>query len=117
MTPLPEQSPDAGQSGDWKNAHANASGPAMEHPLVVRAMEEFAGNMGFDFEGLPRYGLMKIAMYAAQVARAQALGFDPDLLRLSDEESETQQLALARAAVALGKPTWVIRSDDIQRID
>jgi hypothetical protein len=82
---------------------------ALDHELVRGVMAEFADNMGFKLEGLPGYGMLKVAVYVAQVARAQALGFDPDLLRVSDEEAEAEQLALARAAVAAGKPTWVIR--------
>lgn len=67
--------------------------------------------MGFKLEGLPGYGMRKVAMYAAQVARAQALGFDPALLSMTDEEATEAQLALARAAVEAGKPVWVIESD------
>lgn len=106
-----------GQSGDWKRDHANASEAAIRHPMVLEVMQEFADNMGFKFEGLPRYGLMKIASYVAQIARAQALGFDPDLLRLSDEEANAQLLATARQAVAAGKPVLRVEGDDITRMD
>jgi hypothetical protein len=64
-----------------KRVYATASDVAIEHPLVQDVMEEFAGNMGFKLEGLPAYGLAKVAAYAAQVARAQALDVDPDALR------------------------------------
>lgn len=71
-------------TSDWKEHHANEAGKAWTHPMVERVMQEYADNMGFDAKvGLPAYGMMKIAMYAAQVARAQALGFDPELLRLT----------------------------------
>ncbi len=45
-------------------------------------------DLGVTGQALPEYGIAKVANYAAQVARAQALGFDPDLLRLSDEEAD-----------------------------
>lgn len=102
--------------GAWKDVHANAANKALEHELVRYVMDEFADNMGFELTGLPRYGLMKVASYAAQVARAQALGFDPNLLRLSDDEAEAAGLELARQAVAKGIPTWVIRGDDVQEL-
>jgi hypothetical protein len=100
------------KSGDWKQVHADASEEGvLDHPLVLRAMEEFADNMGFKLEGLPRYGLMKIASYVAQVARARALGFDPDLLLLTAEEADAQALEKARMAVAKGKPVLRIDAD------
>lgn len=61
--------------------------------------------------------LTKIATYAAQVARAQALGFDPELLRLSADEADTAMLAQARMAVASGKPVWLIDSEGVTRLD
>jgi hypothetical protein len=91
---------------NWKDHHANESGKALDHDLVREVMDEYAKNMGFELEGLPRYGLMKVAMYAAQAARAQALGFDPDLLRMSDGEADEQMLQLAEAAALAGKPVW-----------
>ena len=71
---------------DWKQAHADAADEAVDHQLVQDAMAEFARNMGFDLDGLPAYGLHKVAAYAAQVARAQALGFDPELLWQEDRQ-------------------------------
>lgn len=102
---------------DWKRHHANESEKVLEVEVVARVMQEFADNMGFDLNGLPGYGLCKIVSYAAQVARAQALGFDPALLLMDEGEANEQLLAVARAAVAAGKPTWTIRGDDVQRID
>jgi hypothetical protein len=94
---------------DWKNVHANAAGKALDHDLVKDVIAEYAENMGFDPEnGLPAYGVRKVAMYAAQVARAQALGFDPNLLRMTDEETNSDLLALAAEAVLRGLPTWVL---------
>jgi hypothetical protein len=88
----------------------------LNHSLVESVIEEQMGNLGTD-SALVRYGLAKIATYAAQVARAQALGFDPDLLRLSPEEANDEQLRLARAAVAAGKPVWSLDGEDVTRLD
>lgn len=97
---------------DWKNHHANESGKAWTHPMVERVMQEYADNMGFDAKvGLPAYGMMKVAMYAAQVARAQALGFDPELLRLSSDEANSAQLDLAAEAVMRGVPVFMVEID------
>ena len=104
-------------SDDWKIDHANASEKALEHDLVKGVVEEFADNMGFKLEGLPKYGLMKVCGYVAQVARAQALGFDPDLLRMSDEEADAQMLKKARMAVAAGKPVLRIDESGVTRLD
>lgn len=103
-------------SDDWKTAHANESCKALDHDLVSGVIDEQMGNIGSD-SALVRYGLTKIAMYAAQVARAQALGFNPDLLRLSSEEANEEQLKLARAAVAAGKPVLRIDEGGVTRLD
>ena len=68
-------------SHEERHAFANEAAKALDHDLVKNVMEEFAGNMRFELTGLPAYGLAKVAIYAAQVARAQALGINPDLLR------------------------------------
>jgi hypothetical protein len=102
---------------DWKKVHANAAEAALRHDLVKGVMAELASNLGVAGQPLPEYGIAKVASYAAQVARAQALGFDPNLLRLSDAEADADLLAIARKAVETGSPTWVIRGDDVQRID
>jgi len=102
---------------DWRRVHANGAEKAIRHPLVAYVMDELADNLGVKGQALPGYGIAKVANYAAQVARAQALGFDPELLRMSDEEADAQGLALARSAVAAGKPVWAIRGDDVQRLD
>lgn len=97
---------------NWKNTHANESGKALETDLVKGVIEELLDNLhnnyGVPTTGLPLYGLHKVAMYAAQVARAQALGFDPELLRNTDEEADAQQIDLARKLVEAGVPTVVI---------
>lgn len=91
---------------DWKQQHANDAEKALDHDLVKDVIAEQMRNLGTDSK-LVEYGLHKIAMYTASVARAQALGFDPDLLRMSAEEANAAQLELAKAAVASGKPVWV----------
>ena len=97
---------------DWKKKHAEESQKAIDHEFVVEVMEEYAANMGFSMEdGLEPYGLRKVAMYAAQVARAQALGFDPKLLSMSAAEATEAQLRLAEQAVKAGKPVFVIQTE------
>jgi hypothetical protein len=97
---------------NWKTHHANEANKALEQPLVKEVMQEFADNMRFELRGLPQYGLTKVALYAAQVARAQALGFDPELLRVSEEEADQHALRVAQIAAESGKPVWVIVSDE-----
>jgi hypothetical protein len=98
------------ESTDWKSKHANDAESAIDSPFVIRAMEEFALNMGFDFDGFQRYGLMKIASIAAQVARAEALGFDPELLRLTPTEANSQILLQAASAVFSGVPVHLVEA-------
>jgi hypothetical protein len=98
--------------GDWKQHHANESEKALDQDLVQSTLSEFASNMGFKREGLPEYGLAKIVSVVAQVARAEALGFDPELLRLSSSEAAEQQLRLAQIAAKTGKPIFVLELDE-----
>ena len=103
-------------SDDWKQRHANDSEKALAHSIIKRVEAEYADNMqcnyGVDLtKGLPAYGLHKVMQYVAQVARAQALGFDPELLRLSDGEATAAQLDLARAIVKAGKPVIVVTDE------
>ena len=87
---------------DWKQQHANDSEKALRHELVESAIKELMVNLKTD-SALVEYGIVKVASYVAQVARAQALGFDPDLLILNDDEAEEQMLKFAKRAVELGK--------------
>jgi hypothetical protein len=98
--------------GNWKQHHADAAEKALDNEMVQNALTEFAGNMGFKRDGLPEYGLTKIVSYVAQVARAEALGFDPELLRLSSEEADEQLLKLAAMAAEQGKPVWTFSTDE-----
>lgn len=102
---------------DWKNKHANDSLKALEHEIVRDVEREYIDNMrgyGVDLgKGLPSYGLHKVMLYVAQVARAQALGFDPDLLHATPAEATEAQLELARQMVEAGMPVTVIGDESI----
>ena len=95
---------------DWKNAHANTANEAVDHPLVEGVMAELRDNLGVSDSGLPAYGIRKVARYAAQVARAQALGFDPESLRMTPTEATSVQLRLAAEATLLGVPVHMIEA-------
>ena len=93
---------------NWKQHHADEAEKVLENGMVQDVLSEFAQNMGFKREGLPEYGLVKIVSYVAQAARAEALGFDPEPLRFSNDEAIESQLELAKIAAESGKPVWVI---------
>lgn len=93
---------------DWKNAHANAADASIKHELVEGVIEEFMDNIGIPDSGLPAYGIRKVAHYAAMVARAEALGFDPNLLRMTPQEATSHQLDLAARAVLAGIPVHML---------
>jgi hypothetical protein len=96
---------------DWKQHHANEAEKVNDFEPLQRAMREYADNMGFKLEGLPAYGLGKVVSIAAQVARAEALGFDPHLLLFNRDEADEQALKLAQMAAESGKPVWAINLD------
>ncbi len=100
--------------GDWKEQHANEASKSTKHELVEGVIEEFMDNIGLADTGLPAYGIRKVAHYAAMVARAHALGFDPNLLRMTNEEATSHQLDLAARAVVAGIPVHML---DIDRPD
>lgn len=89
---------------DWKKKHANESERAMEHPLVIRYVESLYEQIEANSGPPPKYMLYKTASIAAQVARAQALGFDPELLRLPEEQGDNLMWELAARAVYEGVP-------------
>lgn len=95
-------------TGDWKIAHANAASASIKHELVEGVIEEFMRNIGLADEGLPAYGIRKVALYAAQVARAHALGFDPNMLRMTRDEANSHQLDIAARAVFEGVPVHLL---------
>lgn len=99
-------------ASDWKQKHADEASRVLEHDIVKRVMAELAGNLGVELDGLPAYGIAKVATTAAQVARAQALGFDPDLLRLTPDEANSAMLERAAEAVLQGVPTYLIDGED-----
>lgn len=93
---------------DWKDAHANAASASIKHELVEGVIAEYLDNLGIADKGLPAYGIRKVAHYAAMVARADALGFDPNLLRMTNDEATSHQLDLAMRAVIAGVPVHML---------
>lgn len=100
---------------DWKQAIANQAEQATQHPIVQNAVKELLDNLRLPDGGLARYGIEKVAHYAATVARAQGLGLDPDLLRLTPEEANSEIWRAAAAAVASGVPVHIVGDDDADR--
>ena len=95
---------------DEKQAFANEAEKALSHPLVIEVIDELAFNLtnGSHRDGLVRYGIKKVAMYVATVARAHALGIDPDTLRTTDDEDTEFQRELLTAALGSGQPIIVV---------
>lgn len=93
---------------DWKQRHANDAETAIEHPMVESCARELAANLGVGRGGLEWFGILKLATYAAQVARAQALGFDADLLSASADEANAELTRRAAELVLSGVPVRVI---------
>lgn len=92
----------------WRDQLVHDADQALTHKLVVDVMAELRENLGVADSGLPAYGIMKVAHYAAVVARAQALGIDPELLRTTDAEARSHQLRLAAEAAFKGVPVYLI---------
>ena len=90
---------------------ANEAEKALSHPLVVRVIDEQLMNLNATRGGLVYYGLSKIAMYAATVARAQALGIDPDALRMTPDEQADAMVAQAERLAESGMPVIVVTHD------
>lgn len=93
---------------DWKQKHAHDAERALQHDIVRDVIKEQLLNLNAEHDAMVKYLLTKIASYAAQVARAQALGFDPDLLRMTDAEANASMLAIAKRAVELGTPVIIV---------
>ncbi len=72
---------------DWKQDFANEAEQAVLHDMTDRVIGELLDNLQTDRNGLPYYGILKVCNIVAQVARAQALGIDPETLRMTSEES------------------------------
>ena len=105
---------------DWKQKHANDAEKALKHEMVERVMHEFADNLKHNPDvaaagwnsALFRYGIKKVGSYVAQVARAEALGIDPELLRATDEGISEHRRRLIEAAVGAGKPVIVVEAGE-----
>lgn len=104
-------------TGDEKQAFANEAEKALSHKLVEDVVDEALTNHGGDKSSLLYYSLMKVAMYTATVARAQALGIDVDELRSTREEATEGMLRQARAFVAAGKPVLRVDESGVTRLD
>ena len=106
-------------TSDEKQAFANEAEKALSHKLIEDVVDEALLNHNGNSErtGLLYYSLMKVAMYTATVARAQALGIDPDELRSTREESTKGMLRQARAFVAAGKPVLRVDESGVTRLD
>lgn len=77
-----------GPDAEWRRKLANDAEANIDHPLVKLIVDEYVDNMkrnhGVDLAaGLPSYGLHKCLATAMIVARADALGIDPEVLRYS----------------------------------
>lgn len=106
---------DVPMSAEWREAfcaeNASASDDTLKHPLVRDVVDEQMGNLNRE-DALARYGLNKIAMYAAQVSRAQALGVDPDILRNTDGEYVRHVFTQAARLTGRGVPVVIVTTDD-----
>ena len=91
-----------------KQRFADDAERAVLHELTQESIDELLRNLGADRESLPYYGILKVCNVAAQIARAHALGIDPETLRMTDEEATAAMVALARSFAASGKPVIVI---------
>lgn len=100
-------------SADWKQVHADIATKAIKHKLVEDAIEELMFNLNLEDDGLPAYGIRKVASIAAQVARAEALGIHPDWLRLSTDEANSQLLEIAARAALSGVPVHMLEVGDV----
>jgi hypothetical protein len=106
-----------GEVSDWKQDFANDAEKALDHAIVKETVDEYVDNMKHNYgvdlsKGLPYVGLSKVRMAVALVARAQALGMDPDLLRLSNDEANADIIAMARRFHEAGKPVFIVEVDE-----
>ena len=70
-------------SGDLIADAVAGAEEAMRHSIVTDVMAELRLNLGVSDDGLPAYGIFKVAYHAAMVGYAVALDVDPNVLRLS----------------------------------
>jgi len=97
---------------NMRNRAVEISDATVEHPIVERVMAELRGNLEVGDDGLPAYGIAKVAAYAAQVGAALALGYNPEILRTSSPEARAYLENLAAAAAAAGVPVHVVIDGD-----
>lgn len=84
---------------------------SLDHILVEQIRDEYVQNMRGTADlssGLPRYGLWKVMVYTAIVARAQALDIDPHALAMNEEEGRQHDRAMIQAATEAGVPVTAI---------
>jgi hypothetical protein len=93
---------------DWKKQFANDAERAILHPLTQENIDELLFNLRSDRNGLPYYGILKLCNVVAQVARADAMGIDPELLRLSADEVNEWLGKMIEAFADAGKPVIVV---------
>ena len=102
---------------DWKQKHANESDKTLAHEIVRGVIDELMGNLSMfgikNDDALVRLGLNKVAMYAAQVSRAQALGFDPNTLRMTPDEANEALIRQAERIVLSGGDVIVIENPGV----
>lgn len=101
-------------TNEEKYAHLGGAAAALEHEMVREVMQEYAGNMGFKLEGLPAYGLRKVARYAATIAWCAAKGIDINELRATPEEYNEHALRLAQIAMKAGKGVILTDGETVQ---
>lgn len=104
-------------NSEEKQVFANEAEKALSHKLVEDVIDEALENHGGKRGSLLWVSFVKTAMYAASVARAQALGIDPDELRYTPEEAEREGLRKARSFVAAGKPAFRVDEQGVTRLD
>jgi UDP-N-acetylmuramyl tripeptide synthase len=93
---------------DEKQAFVNEAEQAYKHPLVKSVVQELLFNLRAEGDALVSYGIHKVANAVAIVARCQALGIDPEELRMTDEEIATHMERMAQIALEAGKLIMVV---------
>lgn len=95
-------------SGDWKQQFANEVDKAIAHPITQEAIDELLFNLRSSRNRMEYYGLLKICNVVGHIARAQALGIDPETLRMTDDEASEVVRDRIRAVADAGNPVIVV---------
>lgn len=82
---------------DEKQQFANDAEQAIIHPLVQDVIDELLLNLNSPRDTLVSYGIHKVANTVAQVARAQALGIDPEILHVTPDEANDLMMRCVEA--------------------